>query len=433
MFINWIFYQCINIKFLFRRFLLICDVLSPVCFISISISCLQAILMEMLSICRSSPKRMLLPRPLISFARLKPEPTLAERVATPPRLPPLRESRGARPPLPQLAREPLPEVSSRSTAEDPILDFQRETVPATAARPLPFPIPSNRETAPRELSRFGQQGSRLLALVAGILVVSVGVGAGLAIRRMTSKSSPPLRSAPAQQKQPNTISETQGTTATPDSQEQRPHRGVSTSAIIASPSSLQDLLRAARDLAAHEDHRAALQLFARALAQAPNSSAAAIGYAKSGVELGDGSAPKKLATLTGAARGSLQPMLSMRLAMVRGNWRLAERRFRALSRRERSQLQPMIWMAEIWRQRGRVDDARRIYLHVLKRDPRLQPGKLRALVQIGISELLYELKSTESSAKYAREALREVDGLQIDPLEKRIRRQLERCHVAVGS
>lgn len=194
---------------------------------------------------------------------------------------------------------------------------------------------------------------------------------------------------------------------------------------------LELLLKQAREAAARDDHPAAYDAFGRVLTHRPDDPAALWGFAASGVELGH---EHVLFLLQRSMHQKLRrkaPVLGVRLAMVNGKWKRADRLIRALPRRARYSTRVMTWTAQIWHRLGRLESARPLYKRVL-RDPRLRDRRVRAEALIGLSEVLLDRNYRTGSFKRARQAREIAARLGSPALTRRIERQIIRCRQALS-
>jgi hypothetical protein len=189
------------------------------------------------------------------------------------------------------------------------------------------------------------------------------------------------------------------------------------------PLDVSRLLARARSLAEADQHQAAHDAYAEVVARAPRHLEALVGRASAAVELGRSEALDALQSMWLAPHRAA--MLRVRLSMVRGEWRRAEKRLLRLPRYLRYQPPQMLWMAEIWRAISRFDEARRIYRHVLH-DPRPTSARLRAQAHLALSELLLTRDRGQAVAE-AIEARRLAAQQPSVELRARVERQLQRC------
>jgi len=250
----------------------------------------------------------------------------------------------------------------------------------------------------------------VVAVVAVLIAIAVGVLAGVLLRRLTTPTPPPPPTASAVR-----------TRSTP----LRPPARKLPARPPPAPSLAKTLARA-RDLAVREEHRGAFALFASALAADPANAAAARGYATSGVELGRAEVLELLHRSNRSEHRALLAVLRVRLAMIKGQWDRADRLYSELPPREQELLRPLLWRAEIWRARGWPDRARRTYLRVLG-EPTARNSVERLEAMLALSEILLARNKRSEAAWYAKHALASAQTVGASHLAKRIHDQLERC------
>jgi hypothetical protein len=267
-------------------------------------------------------------------------------------------------------------------------------------------------------------------------------------RRLASATYPPVRLALAPRRSPLwviipvaamigaggvtailvAVAPTDSTPAPPSAQQPRVHRprtqapAKPRSTPAAPHPGVDQLLARARASLEREDYAAALADIRRVARISRGHAEARRSMARAAVELGHADALSVL----DKTDGPLREVLAVRLAMVRQEWATATRLLAALPRPLRHQPQQVLWLAEIWRRRGWLLDARGVYRRLV-RDPRYQEPRLKAEAALGLSEVELRLKDRTSALKHARAAVRAAQDSPSHVLRDRAKRHLELC------
>ena len=117
--------------------------------------------------------------------------------------------------------------------------------------------------------------------------------------------------------------------------------------------------------------------------------------------------------------------LRVQAAMRRGEWAEADRRWRAIPRGLRADLQAQLWRAEISTHRGRLGDAEWIY-RALARGKRAR-GELGVRLELGWSDVLLARGQLQAACARLRRAEAGSAGLGDLELKAKLVRRLERC------
>jgi len=278
---------------------------------------------------------------------------------------------------------------------------------------------------------------RLWLWMASAVVLTVAIGAlgGVLVRCFTTprapadsgsggltprRDPPPVedRSSSRERRRGNTVRASRGATPGPRADHRVQHP------------TLQQLLQRASQATAHDEHEAAHALLLQAQSRSPDDLDVLLQRTRSSVELGLGDALGDLSRSRHPRARQLLPLLRIRLAVVRKEWRKARRLLRRLPRRARFQPRSMVWMASIWRGIGRLEDARHALQRVLQ-DHRLIDDRLRAEAQLQLSEILLECNRRADALTQARQALAVVRRLASTRLMARVAQQVTRCEAAL--
>jgi hypothetical protein len=155
-----------------------------------------------------------------------------------------------------------------------------------------------------------------------------------------------------------------------------------------------------------------------------------LGRARSGVELGRPDALPARPADAPRELGRQLPLLRVRLALIRGEWRRADRLIKRLPRPVRYRPRQMVWMALAWRGLGRVEEAR-YALQLVLRDPRLHDNRLKVEAMLDLSEVQLQRGQPHAAFEAARSAAVLARGLGSTALLARAEQQLARSKIAL--